>query len=256
MMMAVKRKTTVKTVMKKNDDEDDEGDDKDDDVNTEEIEEPKEVVNMDLREFDPTSKKKRRGTKRPRLIIEPASDIPLPTTEGLNPNSWIEDDSKIGHEREYHYAELLKRIYDRMKQKGDAPGTIKPISIDPPEIGKVGSRRVAWINFHANCKSIARKPKHVLAFVLTELGTTGAIGGDGKLVIRGRYQPKQLENLLKKYIVEYILCKSCKSVDTVLKKENRITFLVCNTCGSSTSVASIKSGFQAQTSRKARPGVV
>lgn len=50
------------------------------------------------------------------------------------------------------------------------------------------------------CFSVNRKPDHVLAFVLAELGTTGSIGGDNKLIIKGRFQSKQLENVLRKYI--------------------------------------------------------
>jgi hypothetical protein len=39
-----------------------------------------------------------------------------------------------------------------------------------------------------------------LQFVLAELGTTGDLGENNKLTLKGRYSPKQLEVLLKKYI--------------------------------------------------------
>lgn len=41
-------------------------------------------------------------------------------------------------------------------------------------------------------------------------------------------------------------CKTCKSPRTLLKKENRIFFMVCEACGSQRSVTTIKTGFQAQ----------
>jgi translation initiation factor 2 subunit 2 len=55
--------------------------------------------------------------------------------------------------------------------------------------------------------SLNRQPEHVLAFVLAELGATGSIGGDDKLIIKGRFQSKQLENVLKKYIGTFFFSK-------------------------------------------------
>lgn len=39
-----------------------------------------------------------------------------------------------------------------------------------------------------------------MSFFLAEMGTEGSIDGNMRLVIKGRYQPKQVESLLKKYI--------------------------------------------------------
>lgn len=41
---------------------------------------------------------------------------------------------------------------------------------------------------------------HVHQFVLAELGTEGSIAGDGQLVLKGKYGPKNIESLLRKYI--------------------------------------------------------
>lgn len=45
-----------------------------------------------------------------------------------------------------------------------------------------------------------RNPEHCLSFVLAELGTTGSIDGSQRLMLRGRYVPKYMESLLRKYI--------------------------------------------------------
>ena len=45
-----------------------------------------------------------------------------------------------------------------------------------------------------------RNSDHVMTFLLAELGTEGSIDGNGRLVIKGRFLPKQIESLLKKYI--------------------------------------------------------
>eukprot|EP01127_Copromyxa_protea_P008293 TRINITY_DN18_c0_g1_i1.p1 TRINITY_DN18_c0_g1~~TRINITY_DN18_c0_g1_i1.p1 ORF type:complete len:184 (+),score=37.00 TRINITY_DN18_c0_g1_i1:54-605(+) len=155
----------------------------------------------DLKDWNPNSKKRVRsrdsGSKE--AVVESA--IPTPSTEGLVANSWLIEDKETGKEREYFYNELLKRIYDEHRDKkglsGEGPSKIQ---IEPPQVGKVGTRRVVWTNFAANCRTVNRKPEHVQQFVLAELGTTGDLGEGNKLLIKGRYSPKQLEVLLKKYI--------------------------------------------------------
>lgn len=84
----------------------------------------------------------------------------------------------------------------------------------------------------------------MLDFLLAELGTSGSVDGNSQLIIKGRFQQKQIENVLRRYIKEYVTCHTCRSPDTILQKDTRLFFLQCETCGSRCSVASIKSGFQ------------
>ena len=93
----------------------------------------------------------------------------------------------------------------------------------------------------------------VFAFFMAELGTEGSIDGNQRLVIRGKYVPKYIESLLRKYVVEYVTCEMCRSPNTDLKKDgaSRLYFCHCRDCGSSRSVAPIRSGYHA-TSRADR----
>lgn len=84
----------------------------------------------------------------------------------------------------------------------------------------------------------------MLDFLLAELGTSGSVDGNSQLIIKGRFQQKQIENVLRRYIKEYVTCHTCRSPETILQKDTRLFFLQCETCGSRCSVASIKSGFQ------------
>lgn len=45
-----------------------------------------------------------------------------------------------------------------------------------------------------------RQPEHVIQFLFAELGTTGSVDGSQQLVIKGRWQQKQIENVLRRYI--------------------------------------------------------
>ena len=136
-----------------------------------------------------------------------------------------------------------------------------------------GNKKTIFANIPDICKRMHRQPEHVIQFMFAEMGTTGSVDGAGRLVIKGRFQQKQIENVLRRYIgmtshlspccpsvyadlhcliVEYVTCKTCKSFDTLLTKENRIFFMSCMSCGSRRSVSAIKSGFQAQVGKRVK----
>merc|ERR1712224_160595 len=99
---------------------------------------------------------------------------------------------------------------------------------------------------------MGRPQDHVMHFMLTELGATGSLDSSMCLIIKGRYLPKDFERVLRRYMLEYVLCNSCKSAGTLLNKDQnkRLLFIKCCQCGASRSVGNIKSGFQARTTSR------
>ena len=75
-----------------------------------------------------------------------------------------------------------------------------------------------------------REKEHLLSFLWTELGTTGSIDSSDCLVIKGRFQQRQIETVLRSYIHDYVMCHTCKSHNTMLAKQNRLYFLQCEVC--------------------------
>merc|ERR1712137_1385058 len=112
---------------------------------------------------------------------------------------------------------------------------------------------VMWANFLQACQAMRRQPQHLMSYVLTELATEGSLDGNQRLVMKGRFTPKHIESLLKKYINEYVTCHMCRVPDTTLTRDSmtRLFFLQCDSCGSRRSVAPIKAGYHA-TSRSDR----
>lgn len=53
------------------------------------------------------------------------------------------------------------------------------------------------------CRRMHRQPDHVIQYLFAELGTTGSVDGNQRLVIRGKFQQKQIENVLKRYISKF-----------------------------------------------------
>jgi translation initiation factor 2 subunit 2 len=155
-----------------------------------------------------------------------------------------------GSDRDYQYVELLGRIFDMLRKQNPDFGTRQQtIFIKPPIVGREG-KKTSWFNFAEIAKLLSRKQDHLSAFVFAELGTNGSVDGNQRLIIRGKYMPKHIETLIRKYIREYVVCNTCGQLHTVLKKENRLTFVVCTKCNSSRSVAAIKKGFEAQVTKR------
>ena len=150
----------------------------------------------------------------------------------------------------------------------------KSYKIPPPQCLREGNKKTIFANIADICKRIKRTDEHVTQFLFSELGTSGSVDGSRRLVIKGRFQQKQIENVLRRYIgmsgysvrklsksrsyqisylVEYVTCKTCRSPDTELNKgENRLYFVTCNNCQSRRSVTAIKIGFTAQIGKRKR----
>jgi len=154
---------------------------------------------------------------------------------------------------DYAYDTLLDMVFDIMREKNPemTSGKKKTFSMKPPQIVKAGSKKTAFANFAEICRLMKRQPRHVLQFLMAELGTTGSIDGNECLIVKGRFQQKHFESVLRKYIKEYVTCHTCRSSETDLTKDVRLFFLTCKTCGSRVTVTAIKSGFTAMIGKRA-----
>ncbi|KAF2030614.1 hypothetical protein EK21DRAFT_100297 [Setomelanomma holmii] len=153
------------------------------------------------------------------------------------------------------YNLLLNRFFTLLhSQHPDLANTgTRSYKIPPPQCLREGNKKTIFANIAEICKRMKRTEEHVTQFLFAELGTSGSVAGDRRLVIKGRFQQKQIENVLRRYIVEYVTCKTCRSPDTDLSKgENRLNFVTCNSCGSRRSVQAIKTGFFAQIGKRRR----
>lgn len=165
-------------------------------------------------------------------------------------------DSALQQEVGLAYPELLSRFFDILKANnpelaGDRSG---PKFRIPPPVCLRDGKKTIFSNIQDISEKLQRSTDHLIQYLFAELGTSGSVDGQKRLVIKGKFQAKQMENVLRRYILEYVTCKTCKSINTELKKEqsNRLFFLVCKSCGSTRSVSSIKTGFQATVGKRRR----
>uniref|UniRef100_A0A5B7BDD0 Eukaryotic translation initiation factor 2 subunit beta n=1 Tax=Davidia involucrata TaxID=16924 RepID=A0A5B7BDD0_DAVIN len=156
-----------------------------------------------------------------------------------------------GSDRDYEYEELLGRVFNILRENNpELAGDRRRTVMRPPQVLREGTKKTVFVNLMDLCRTMHRQPEHVMTFLLAEMGTSGSLDGQQRLVVKGRFAPKNFEGILRRYVNEYVICNGCKSPDTILSKENRLFFLRCEQCGSGRSVAPIKAGFVARVGRR------
>lgn len=212
----------------------------------------KKKVTEDAEEAEPTEKKSSEKADE----AEPDNDDIGSGDDEID----MEDDKAeeaeegwLGSDRDYIYQELLNRVFKILRQNNpELAGEKRRYTIVPPQVAREGSKKTIFANLADICRRLNRPIDHVVQFLFTELGTSGSIDGSQRLVLKGRFQQKNIEVIIRRYIVEYVTCKTCKSPETSLSKENRLFFLQCESCGSTRSVSGVKSGYQANLVKRSK----
>lgn len=159
----------------------------------------------------------------------------------------VKSDLNEAPEGQHSYKHMLDRIYMELRANNPDLVNQRRAVLRPPEVLRVGTSKILWANFPEICKMMKRDPDHVFRFFLAELGTTGSIDGSGRFMIKGKFVPKYVESLLKKYIRDYVTCMMCRQVDTSLVRDpiSRMYFMHCGSCGASRAVQAIQKGYHA-----------
>lgn len=113
---------------------------------------------------------------------------------------WAHDETKV-----IPYESLLSRFFTLLAQKNPdhASSGSKSYKIPPPQCLREGNKKTIFANIAEICKRMKRTDEHVTQYLFAELGTNGSVDGSRRLVIKGRFQQKQIENVLRKYISRF-----------------------------------------------------
>lgn len=171
----------------------------------------------------------------------------VPSVKGLELEIGYQSPAGVN---EITYDHMVTRFFDILRvdnpeMASDRQGV--KYKIPPPIVMRDGMKKTSFSNIKQIADKMHRSTEHVIQFLFAELGTSGSVDGAQRLIIKGKFQQKGIEGVLRRYISEYVTCKTCKSANTRLVKENRLYFLECNSCGSRRSVQNIKTGYQAVT---------
>ena len=110
---------------------------------------------------------------------------------------WKHDETKP-----IRYDKLLERFFAHLHSAHPdlMAGGSKSYVIPPPQCLREGNKKTIFANIPDICKRMKRSDEHVTQFIFAELGTSGSVDGSRRLVIKGRFQQKQIEGVLRRYI--------------------------------------------------------
>merc|ERR1711934_255268 len=188
-------------------------------------------------------KKKKKKKKKAKVKATPTDvDAYGTTQDGTETESNTASEDAV-----MTYKDMLDRAYRAIKEINPDITEKKRYVLAPPQIMRVGTTRTCWSNFADICKGMKRKPDHVLAYFLAELGNEGSIDGNSRLMLKGRFVPKKIESVLRNYIAAYVTCNMCRSPNTTLTKDSvsRLFFVNCKQCNASRAVTTIRIGARA-----------
>lgn len=120
-----------------------------------------------------------------------------PEKEPVEEGDMIKGTGIWGHEetKPISYELLLNRFFTLLhSHHPDLQGAAKSYKIPPPQCLREGNKKTIFANLETICKRMKRNEEHVIQFLFAELGTSGSVDGSKRLVIKGRFQQKQVSS--------------------------------------------------------------
>ena len=134
------------------------------------------------------------------------------------------------------FEEMLDGVYDKLESCTNSAKMQSKISLQPPELIKHGHHFI-WKNVKEFLRVVNKPPEHVIKFLSEELKCQMTwiteSKSDGLNIDYDRLSSSMISELMKKYVLEYVYCKKCKSTNTAITKDSQIRryLFVCQNCG-------------------------
>ncbi len=132
------------------------------------------------------------------------------------------------------YEKLLDRAIEQVPK---AVFESARFQIPEAEVATVGNRTILR-NFKTIAAAFNREAEHLMKYLLRELGAAGDIQG-AQATFQGKFSPATVQDRVRHYAEEFVLCKECGRPDTRLEKRERVYQLRCEACGARTSVRGV-----------------
>jgi len=132
------------------------------------------------------------------------------------------------------YKALLKRAHEHLPES-----VLEKERFEIPKVvGHLEGNKTIIRNFGKIAQALERDPQHLLKFVLKELAAPGVFRGTS-LTIGTKVSAARVNDKIKQYAEQFVLCSVCGKPDTQLVKEGEFTNMKCMACGHKQSVKSI-----------------
>lgn len=97
------------------------------------------------------------------------------------------------------------RVFGILREKNpELTGERRRTVLKPPQVAREGTKKTVFTNFMDLCKAMNRQQEHVSMYLLAELGTSGSLDGQQRLIVKGRFLPKSFETVLRRYVNEWV----------------------------------------------------
>ena len=133
------------------------------------------------------------------------------------------------------YEKMLEKVYKELPQEAKEKKRFKL----PVFESFIQGNNTFISNFIDVADEVRRDPKHLMKFLCKECATSANIDKK-RLIMKGRFREKQLNDKLVSYIREYVLCSACKKPDTSLVEFEGVDYIRCEACGARNPVRVIK----------------
>jgi translation initiation factor 2 subunit 2 len=100
----------------------------------------------------------------------------------------------------------------------------------PKAKGHVQGNKTVITNFNDILGTLRREREHFLKFLLKELATPGVFDGP-RLVLGRKVTASFINEKIKVYTENFVLCNECGKPDTQIIKKDDATYLKCTACG-------------------------
>jgi len=129
------------------------------------------------------------------------------------------------------YEQALDKLYKNLPEK-----TLHKERFEMPVAKSLSQgNRTVVSNFVKIMKTINRDEKHALKYITKQTGTFANIDSE-RLILKGRFSQKEIQNLINGYLEKFVLCHECRRPDTKMTEHKGIKMLKCEACGALSAV--------------------
>ena len=134
-----------------------------------------------------------------------------------------------------NYKDLLDRAFQNMPS-----GETKTERFVIPQAKiSIEGKTTVLENFKEIADVLNREKAHLLKYLSRELGTAGR-SDDDRAIFQGKFFSEQINDLIKEYSDEFVICSECGRPDTRLVRVGRVMTLQCDACGGHRPLSKIK----------------
>lgn len=126
------------------------------------------------------------------------------------------------------YDKLLEKAHEEMPKTA----LVKTERFEIPKVkGHIQGNKTLIINITQIAGNLGRDVHHLVKFLLKELATPGKVTSSGTLLFGTKVAASRINDKIKQYVDDFVLCGECGKPDTKLMKEGSILFKKCMACG-------------------------